>query len=61
MQKQIDDVIASGRIAPKPLLEPEGGMKKRIVLLGRPWHEPDSPKAIEGAQFWTPDMGLVIP
>src|SRR5438477_13109946 len=49
------------RIAPKLLLEPEGTMKERIVLLGCPWLEPDSPQTLQGTQPGTRDIGGVIP
>ena len=40
-------MIAGRRIAPKPLLQPVGSMKQRIVLLSCPRDEPDSPQAMD--------------
>ena len=34
---------------------------KRLVLLGCPWLKPDPPQTIQGTQFRTRDIGIVIP
>jgi hypothetical protein len=61
MQEDVQQVVAERRVAPEAVLDPEGGMKDRIVLLGRVDVRPDAGKAGKGAKVGTCDVARVVP
>src|SRR5580698_10619296 len=54
-------VITQGGLPPQPVLEPEGRMEQRIVLLGRPRLEPDSEKSVKRLQLQLRYIVRVVP
>lgn len=54
VQSEVRQVVAKHRVAPQSVLDPEGSVKDRIVLLRGPQVGPDAPEAME-----RPNSGLV--
>ncbi len=58
--QDIGEVVAHHRVAPDPVLEPEGGVKNRVVLLRGTDLEPDAPKAPQGLEAGDRDMKVIV-
>ena len=59
--QNIGEMIAERCVAPQPVLDPERGVKQRVVLLGGMGVGPDPPQSRAGLQLGPGDMGAVIP
>ncbi len=61
VERDVDEVVPERVVAPEPVLDPEGGVGERVVLLGRPELEPDSPEPVERLQLRTRHVRGVVP
>jgi hypothetical protein len=59
--REIDEMIAKNRVAPKPMLQPESAVQKWIVLLGGSDLGPYTPQAGARPQAWRGDVPIIIP
>jgi hypothetical protein len=61
MEEDRDEVVPKRRVAPEPMLQPEGGVDDRVVLLGRARLEPDAAEAVERTEGGRGEVLLVVP
>src|SRR2546425_184124 len=60
-QGAVHRVIAQRGGSPQPVLDPEGGMHERVILLGGFQVEPDTREAVPGSEIGVGYVGPVIP
>ena len=61
MQRHVDQVIAEHRIAPQSMLQPEGAVQQRVILLRGAEVEPDAPQTVQRLQVGPRDVHVVVP
>src|SRR3954468_15435488 len=54
-------MVGKGRIAPYPMLDPEGRMRQRIVLLRCTEVEPDARQAMNRLKLGAGDVLVIVP
>jgi hypothetical protein len=61
VQKDVDEVIARGGVAPDAVLQPEGRVQQGVILLGGSEVRPDPPEPAQRAQLRPGDVCVVVP
>ena len=61
VQPNVHQVVAERRVAPQLVLDPEGAVQQRVILLRGPEVEPDPVQSLPGTQFGAGYVRLVVP
>ena len=61
VQDDVHQVIAQRGVAPQLVLDPEGGVQQRIILLRGPQVEPDAVQSVPRAQFGAGHVRVIVP